>query len=171
MNFFLKVILMCFLVPIIGMAQSTQATKGGFKRYKSIKKALRTSETVYFLDLSGQNLQNPPPEISRLTSLRILNLSRNGIKELPDFVFGLPHLETLILSHNMIACLPDKMAELKWLKKLDLQDNRFTMIPQVILQLTELRFIDFSYNSISDSEIMTISEAMPTCIIRGSPKL
>lgn len=171
MNIFCKIILLFLFVPSLCVAQLTQTDNSSFKRYRSIKRALRAPESVFFLDLSGQNLQKPPQEIGKLKSLRVLNLSSNEIRELPDFIFRLPHLETLILSHNLMDSLPDSIVELRTLKKLDLQDNLFMTVPQVILQLPAISFIDLAYNSIADSEIKAISLAMPNCIIRGSPKL
>jgi internalin A len=86
------------------------------------------------LDLSGLGLTELPPEIGRLTGLRVLELWRNRLMVVPDSLRELTQLRYLYLSGNQLTAVPDWLGELTQLRSLDLNGNRLTAVPDSLCE-------------------------------------
>ena len=107
------------------------------------------------LDLSGQGLNELPPEIGNLTNLKTLVLGRwdkknkrlgNNLKALPDEIGQLTELRSLFLNYNQFEEFPGVVRKLRKLRSLDLCGNRLEQLPDVIGNLCGLRILDLSRN-------------------------
>ncbi|MEL7399115.1 MAG: leucine-rich repeat domain-containing protein, partial [Pseudomonadota bacterium] len=95
------------------------------------------------LDLSGQDLDELPPEIGKLTKLKTLVLGRwdkkkskrlgNNLKTLPDEIGQLTELRSLLLAYNRFEELPEVIGRLEKLRSLDLSTNQLSSLPEVIV--------------------------------------
>ncbi len=77
------------------------------------------------VDLSSLNLIVVPPELERLSGLRILDLSNNQLVQVPNF--NLPNLARLSLKNNRLAQVPD--FNLPNLTHLILVNNQLSQVP------------------------------------------
>jgi Leucine-rich repeat (LRR) protein len=59
----------------------------------SARQAIRTSETIAELDLSGRDLAALPDSIGQLTGLRLLDLPNNRLSGVPETLGGLTSLQ------------------------------------------------------------------------------
>jgi Leucine-rich repeat (LRR) protein len=86
------------------------------------------------LDLTGLNLIVVPPELERLSGLRLLDLSNNKLVQVPNF--NLPHLTQLFLANNQLAQVPN-FDNLPNLTQLTLKNNQLVEVPNFsLLNLT-----------------------------------
>ena len=103
------------------------------------------------LNLSGNQLDSLPADLSRLRKLRILFCSDNPFTEVPECLGDCPQLEMvgfkanrirhlpadslppalrwLILTDNQLESLPDEIGNCRRLQKLMLAGNRLTSLP------------------------------------------
>ena len=65
-----------------------------------VPKEIGQLDSLFFLNLMGNNLEKMSPEIFSLTELQYLNLNKNGIKYIPAEIRQLQQLETLQMSIN-----------------------------------------------------------------------
>lgn len=165
---------------IILMGQPTHLR--GSDVYWSLESALEKPDKVHALLLDDQGLADLPPEILRLSNLRILtisdndlpalpaaigkleqlrtlNASRNKIGELPQSIGELNKLERLYLGNNLLSQLPGSIGKLSSLLDLDLRNNQFREIPAEIGKLSSLRDLRLSNNQLREipSEIGKLS--------------
>lgn len=75
------------------------------------------------LCLSNIGLQNLPPEVGRLTRLRVVDLSHNFLSDLPQEMEKLSHLESLKLAANAFTQVPSVVKALPWGIALDMHKN------------------------------------------------
>jgi len=101
------------------------------------------------LDLSDHELTFLPPEISKLTQLRVLDLGYNEIESLPSELGQLTGLQSLSLCSNRLSSLPSVVSELSELRSLELGDNALTGLPAWITQLSGLRTLGFEANRVA----------------------
>ena len=112
------------------------------------------------LDLSGEGLNELPPEIGKLTNLKTLVLGRwdekkqewldNNLNTLPDEIGQLVGLRSLFLSQNQFTELPEVICELGALQSLDLSFNPLKEVPEFIGQLTNLRSLNLWSNQLKE---------------------
>jgi Leucine-rich repeat (LRR) protein len=114
------------------------------------------------LDLSPEResclyyrLTEIPPEIGRLTNLRVLMLDTNEISEIPPEVCLLTGLERVSLSNNRLKDLPDAFASLTQIRSLHISNNEFEKFPLPVLDLPMLQFLD-----LADNELTELPEAI-----------
>jgi len=60
------------------------------------------AKKLAFLNLQNNILSQLPPQLSMVTSFRVLNLGFNGFKEIPSCIFQLQQLEVLLLTNNEV---------------------------------------------------------------------
>jgi hypothetical protein len=102
------------------------------------------------IDLSGNNLFNPPPtEMQNLTQLDSLNLANNILSGmLPSEVTSLPVLRILDLNqNNLVGALPSSWSS--ELVMINLSDNNFTTIPPELGSLPLLDSLRLNGNQIA----------------------
>lgn len=109
------------------------------------------ADTLEVLNLSGNQLDSLPADLSRLRKLRILFCSDNPFTEVPECLGDCPQLEMvgfkanrirhlpadslppalrwLILTDNQLESLPDEIGNCRRLQKLMLAGNRLTSLP------------------------------------------
>jgi nucleoside phosphorylase len=98
------------------------------------------------LDLTGNGLTSLPPEIRRLTHLRILDLTHNELPDLPPEIGELTELTSLNVMSNRLKSLPHEIAGLVRLNSLGLSFNRVTTLPAEVAGLVRLKSLDLSHN-------------------------
>ncbi len=103
---------------------------------KLIKKAKENKST--HLNLSGQNLEEFPIEITALADLQELDLSDNKLTKLPPEIGKLMNLTYLGLHNNSLIKLPPEIGKLMNLTEFDLYNNSLTELPPEIGMLTSL---------------------------------
>lgn len=120
------------------------------KVYTDIKEALKDPDKVCTLDLSFQNLEKAPAEISKFKNLVYLNLGNNKIKELPKELSSLKSIVRLDAPGNQLTSLSKDIGKLSNLETLNLNNNKIASIPQDLGNLTELETLLLANNNISE---------------------
>jgi len=111
----------------------------------NLKRIFEYQGTIYELyketrlNLSNNQIKILPPEIDKLSNLRILNLDNNQITTLPPEIDKLSNLQELYLYNNQITILPPEIGNLSQLQKLYLHNNQITMLPPEIGKLSNLQ--------------------------------
>ncbi|MBD2075537.1 leucine-rich repeat domain-containing protein [Phormidium sp. FACHB-592] len=111
------------------------------------------------LDLAGNDLEELPPEIGRLTRLRTLILGKwdeeervwkgNQLRTLSAVIGQLTNLQTLHLSGNQLRTLPAVIKQLTNLRTLHLSGNELITLPEFLGQLTNLQTLYLYNNGLS----------------------
>jgi len=111
------------------------------------------------LDLAGDDLEELPPQIGKLTQLKTLILGKwakktgpvkgNRLSMLPAEIGQLINLRSLDLRFNSLGTLPAEIGQLTNLQSLSLLDNSLRSLPVEIGQLTHLQSLDLSGNSLT----------------------
>ncbi len=96
------------------------------------------------LDLSNNQLERLPEEISRLVGLQVLDLSKNPLEGFPKAICQLVHLRDLILRCTHLKRLPKEIGQLVGLRALDLSDNPLECFPEEVNQLVGLQQLKLS---------------------------
>lgn len=100
-------------------------------------------------DIEQNHLQTLPPEIGRLSRLRVLHLNSNELSTLPPEFARLQNLELLNLYNNPLHTLPDAVCALSGLRELVADKCRLSTIPAQIAQLQQLRKVNFATNRLT----------------------
>ena len=103
-------------------------------------------DKVTGLVLINKKLKSVPPEVFRLTSLRILVIIGNQLLQVPDAFGNLTQLQILDLSHNRLTCLPESIGNLINLKRLFLSTNQLNSLPDSLGNLVNLEKLNLSTN-------------------------
>ncbi|MDB4293452.1 hypothetical protein N9954_08605 [Maribacter sp.] len=111
-----------------------------------------------YLNLSGGffgqgGLLSLPDDIGNLQSLEYLDLSDNRLENLPATFGNLTSLKTLILTNNAIAVLDANQVDiggLTALEELNVANNGIEVLPDVITNLTQLKTLTLSKNELDD---------------------
>jgi hypothetical protein len=86
-------------------------------------------------NLDGKGLTLFPPEVCRLTNLKLLNISDNRIEKLPAHIGELHKLKVLYAGNNRLKTIPSEIGKLSKLETLDLSSNKLYSIPSEIINL------------------------------------
>ncbi len=100
------------------------------------------------LDLSSCGLDDLPPEIGSLITLKHLYLRNNRLTTLPNSIGDLTQLTHLDLENNRLTTVPFGVLHLTSLQTLDLRTNRLTDIPAELGGMTALRKLYLMKNAI-----------------------
>lgn len=104
------------------------------------------SQNVLELDLSNNFLKCFPPALLFFFRIRKLNISVNQIERLPSQLSALGDLRTLDLSSNKLTAFPPCLLEMKGLEVLVLSSNSIEYMPTQVKNLQKLRHLDISLN-------------------------
>ncbi|GGX05848.1 leucine-rich repeat domain-containing protein [Aquimarina muelleri] len=105
---------------------------------------LRSLKELY---LSG-NIIKDWSEICKLKKIKILDLSNNQLENISANIKELKLLEELHLSNNKITQLPIELKELKNLKVLNINKNTIKELPDWIGELNNLESLDITQNQL-----------------------
>lgn len=123
-------------------AQGSKWKYADYKRYKSIKKAIKNKSDVVVLDLSSK-----------------------GLKSIPSEVFELDNLKVLILVDNEISSLPGDIQRLHNLERLELMKNKLKALPIELTQLKKLERLNVAYNEIYEKDVKFLKDELPNCFV------
>ena len=98
------------------------------------------------LNLEKNKLNEIPPCLLELPSIRELNLSNNEIAEIPDVPEWSETLLELNLSFNQLRSLPDSAVAVN-LKVMNISNNQFYTVPQCVCSFMSLRTLNLAENS------------------------
>ena len=73
---------------------------------------LKFKETLWFLELSQNNIQSLPKDFSKLENLKSLEYRKNKLLNIPEQIFELKKLEYLNVSFNYITSISDNISNL-----------------------------------------------------------
>lgn len=109
---------------------------------------------VYRLDLSHQNLQDPPKYLENLKELKMLNLSGNTHLDLEVFFNKISEpekLRVLILDSLSLKSLPKNISRFKNLKQLSLGYNPFLDLESAfnVLSGSQIEFLNLMGNDLN----------------------
>lgn len=107
------------------------------------------ANSLLLLDISFNQLQTLPDEISHLRLLQELNCSRNKLYSLPPSIASLTQLQVLKANGNCIATLPKEIGRCSSLECLNLSENALTSIPQEIAECSCLRTLLLQNNDLA----------------------
>lgn len=107
-------------------------------------------QNLTVLELSGNDLQSLPREISLLVRLEELYLANNGLKSLPKEIEDLSNLRRLNLVHNGFQEVPFCLSSLCMLQWLNLSGNVIEIVPPWLLGLPQLHHLYLVHNLIEN---------------------
>lgn len=94
------------------------------------------------LSVAGNALEELPPALCKLTSLRRLLARRNKLKFLPEGFEALQLLVEVDLAHNSLPRFPKALCALPSLQHLLLNKNDIAEVPEELKQLRSLSYLD-----------------------------
>lgn len=100
------------------------------------------------LDVSFNQLQELPTEISKLHLLQELNCACNKLKSLPESIASMEWLRIMKANGNGIHTIPKEIGNCKALENLNLSENVLTSLPQEIAGCTSLRTLLLQNNDL-----------------------
>ena len=113
---------------------------------QSVKSHMENAQRTGVFQLSNAKLQEVPPELFRLKTLRSIDLSNNRLKELPPSFGSFANLRTLLLNGNQLPSLPEEICQLAKLETLSLTGNLLAGLPNGFANLRSLRTVNLSNN-------------------------
>ena len=100
---------------------------------------------------TGDDIHIIPTEIGLVDSLKFMYLSHNNLDNIPTEIGDLERLQSLYLNHNNIERIPESIGGGEGLKKLEhliLNDNQIDSVSAYLSNLTSLTELDLSRNSL-----------------------
>ena len=111
-------------------------------------RVLSFSHCLLHLDVSFNQLQTLPDEISCLHALQELNCACNKLQSLPGSIASLAWLRVIKANGNAITTIPKEIGKCKALESLNLSENILTSIPQEIAGCTRLQTLLLQNNDL-----------------------
>ena len=111
-------------------------------------RVLSFSHCLLHLDVSFNQLQALPDEISCLHALQELNCACNKLQSLPGSIASLAWLRVIKANGNAITTIPKEIGKCKALESLNLSENILTSIPQEIAGCTRLQTLLLQNNDL-----------------------
>ena len=135
---------LCVVPPSIEQMKQLKFLNLGYNDIEQIPPFIAGMTSLEHINLELNNLYSIP-DLSRLTSLKVLNVSSNELEVLPDSICNLTAMQELYVSRNKLSKLPDELGKLEKLHVLDIGNNSLRSMPP-IRTLKELRIFDASVN-------------------------
>ena len=128
---------------------------------------------VVFLNLSSNQLNSLPGELSLFEMLKVLNLNNNCLVKLPQSIGSLTNLEELRVEHNSLKALPDEIGTCRKLRILSLRNNELSRLPTTIEECIRLKEIDLEENDLVHVpyEISKLKETLTKISLRNNKNL
>jgi len=104
-------------------------------------------------------------DIKQIKKLKSIDLSNEEWDGFPNNLTDLSSLTILNLSNNLFNEIPDKIGELNNLEILRLNQNNINYLPESIKKLSKLKLIDIRNTGIQLKERQKIQQWLPECII------
>jgi len=114
---------------------------------------MRHLSHIRTLDLSHQDLEHVPSEISYMKKLENLRLSHNKIAHLPPELGKCKNLQQLWLEVNLLEECVEELRYLQSLRSVNLSCNKLLMIPVFFCELPNLKYFYVSDNPVQKSTI------------------
>lgn len=131
------------------------------RRFTDLAEALNNIEIACVLDLSNQNLNTLPENITKLTKLNKIILSNNSFTQFPEILTEIDTLIDIDLSNNQITSIPASITELKSLQIMNFSNNSLTTLPTEFSSLESLNALILTGNKFSNDEQARIKQLMP----------
>ncbi len=80
-----------------------------YPTYTNIKDAVKSDKPVYSISLRDKGLFNIPKDIVKMNSLFFLNVMGNNLEKIDQEIFTLKELEILNLNANSIKFIPNEI--------------------------------------------------------------
>ncbi|PID58617.1 GTPase [candidate division KSB3 bacterium] len=119
------------------------------KQLTELPPEIANLSTLERLDLRENQLTALPPEFGQLSALQVLDLRQNQLTALPPEFGQLSALQVLDLRQNQLTALPPELGQLRALKKLSLWGNQLTALPPEFGQLRALQYLLLSQNQLT----------------------
>lgn len=141
-----------------GTTSASSRGRSAGKKKVRVKSPSRTQSGLKIRDLSDQGLTAVPPNLVAEKDLGIVNLSGNNLKNLPPEITRWDKLEKLDLSKNYglrrtkandNTSLPQEILTLVNLRELIISECNLQRLPPIIWQMTNLQVLDVSRNKIN----------------------
>jgi Leucine-rich repeat (LRR) protein len=84
---------------------------------------LKFKQTLWFLELSGNNIHTLPMDFYKLENLKSLEYRKNKLPTIPEQIFQLKKLEYLNISFNYLTSIPNSISNLTNLQVLIAQNK------------------------------------------------
>jgi len=131
-----------------GLLSDMQLSKE--KIYTSFNQAIRDSNLVYILDLSGQNITEIPKEINKLANLQVFIFQNNNVVKLPVEIGDLKKLQIIKGDNNLLTYLPYEIGFCSNLYEMSFKNNKIYTLPNSFDKLKKMGKINLDYNSFKD---------------------
>ncbi|VDO65228.1 unnamed protein product [Schistosoma curassoni] len=117
-------------------------------------------QNIVLLDISSNEFQQLPNNISELKCLQVLNASKNLLSTLPSTITSLSQLLFLNIEDNRLTELPSDFGKLQHITKLYLKNNPLSSLPKQLCYLKDLKELTLSCDHI---QYPTSEEGMKCC--------
>ncbi|MGL1888299.1 MAG: hypothetical protein OCD76_17420 [Reichenbachiella sp.] len=163
-----KLLFLTILLCFQGCNKNTYEFYGESYKWKTLKRALKSSDTSVALDISNQNLTSLPTEVADVKNLTFINLKGNKLTELPDFLYNNQNLKTLLLYRNNGLSLAPAIKNLTGLEILEIIGCNMIELPSEIYELQNLKRMAIGGNQFTTEQVNSLKAALPNCRIYES---
>ena len=123
-----------------------------------IRNICSTIQTLEHFDISGNNLDSLPMDLSSLIHLETLNCSHNQLTNLSDLLEKLKQLKELDLSFNQFKRLPNVVYTFKHLIRFNCEHNLLKNLEPNILNFKHLKFLVLDNNQLQSFQALDFSQ-------------
>lgn len=136
--------------------------------YTDLESALKNTDTVCELDLSGGSITKLGKEIGSLKNLAILDVSDNQLTEISGDIGLLKSLTKLDVSGNQMAYIPTQVSWLIELREFDFSYNLMTKFPDWVGYMKNLEVLNLEGNQLTEIHRNIGAPNLKKLIVRGN---
>jgi len=140
---------------------TTSCIRGNSSREGVMPEEIGLFQNVEELEATNEYLKILPE------SLTWLNLDSNKLNQLPKAIIKLKNLNTLVLSNNLFDVFPEEILKLKSLKSIDLGGNPIEDLPKDLLSLPNLKELRVMPNKFSIEKRKELRETFGDILFLG----